>query len=141
MRLLRACLVLCLSLSACTEDAAEPEDPFLGTWQLVSINDQPLPYSPSALNPNDNSRYELLSSRFILEPGGWSEERNGRTIVNGVVTPMPDGGVGTWQRSGDEVLLYNARGTAEGAASIVGDALSVIRYALLDRGKYFLYRK
>jgi hypothetical protein len=39
----------------------------------------------------------------------------------------------------EEIPLYDARGYAEGAASIVGGALSVIRYSLLDRGKY--YRK
>jgi hypothetical protein len=141
VRLLRACLLLSLLPSGCTEDPTVPEDPYLGSWQLVSINDQPLPYPWVSIRSNGDSRYELISSRFILEPGAWSEERNGRTIVSGVVTPLADAAGGTWERAGDEILLYNARGYAEGAASTVGGALSVIRYSLLDRGKYFLYRK
>jgi hypothetical protein len=146
MRALRACLLLALLLVGCGSEPTEETDPLLGTWQLVSIDDRSLPtvtssYTRTADGVQTSARFEVLSARLTLDPTGWQDERSARSTLNGVVTLQTTRDVGTWERAGSEILLYDARGYAEGAASVVGDALSVLRYSLLDRGRYFLYRK
>jgi hypothetical protein len=145
MRLLRACLLLSLLLSGCGSDPTG-EDTLLGTWELVSIDSQPLPHVTVDITrlvngATQSAKYEVLSARMILGENGWREERSGRATQNGVVSFETSSDAGTWEQVGNEVFFYNVRGYADGAASIVGDALSMIRHAPIDRGKYFLYRR
>jgi hypothetical protein len=146
MRALRASLLLSLLLLGCGSDPTEETDPLLGTWQLASIDDRPLPvtttnYTRAVNGAPYSAKYEVLSARLTLDRSGWLEERNARSTLNGVVSLQTTSEVGSWEQSQKEMLFYDARGYAWGAASVVGGALSVLRYSVLDGGRYFVYRK
>lgn len=101
-----------VSLLACGDSTA-PEDSPGGTWALVSVNGDPLPYT---VEENSSSRLERLSGQiFIHADGTFDETKISRQTMGGAVTTTELDYDGTWDHYEEFVYFFYS-----GGATITG---------------------
>lgn len=103
---------------------------------MVSINDDPLPYTLIEVAPN--YRFEILSNRFTLaSKGSFTETAMYRETDGSDVTTTTETNSGTWAQSGDQVVLtYNDGDQTVASGTIDGDTI------IATDGQFtFVYRR
>lgn len=91
------------ALIACGDDATSPETTLTGTYTLVSVENETLPY---VILEVGDFKSELLSGSATFNANGtFTATLTIRETENGTSTTMAEGASGTYVRSGNSVTL------------------------------------
>lgn len=119
-------LVLALSavsLLACGDSSGPGSSSAVGTWNLVTVNGSPLPYTAFLIQPS--YRLEIVSAQFIAaENGTYVGSVTIRETENGTVTTTTEPDNGTWSQAGNTVTVTDSDGITS-TATISGDAITL----------------
>jgi hypothetical protein len=119
-------LVLALSavsVLACGDSSGPEVSSAVGTWNLVTVNGSPLPYTLFLIQPT--YRFEILSNVFVAaENGTYTETETTRETESGTVTTTTETDNGTWSQTGNTVTVVNSGG-ATTTATISGNSITV----------------
>jgi hypothetical protein len=122
------------ALAACDDDGSGPDLNVEGTYQLQTVNNQPLPF----VLDQEGTVFleELVSAAITLNANGtFNDIATVRTTENGVVTTesQPDGGVYT-QNNNVVSLHYQGGGTIN--TTVNGNTMTIV-----GPGLTFVFRK
>ena len=125
--------MLALTLLACSDGSGpDARERFAGTWELVSVNGQPVPVELTAGPP---ARVELLSNEFdfpsATAPG--TESRSFRSTPAGGGEPMLVGGTTevAFEVDGDQVTIINTgSGLPDDVGTLEDETLTIPRSVL-----------
>lgn len=95
----------------------------VGTWNLVTINGSPLPYTIVQIAPS--YKIEVLSDRYVANADRtWSETFSLRETDAGTVTTTTDSDNGTWTQANAALTITSSDGTVSSAA-ISGNTITI----------------
>jgi hypothetical protein len=130
-------LVLALSaasLLACGDSSGPGVSSAIGTWNLVSVNGSPLPYTVVLIQPT--YRLEVLSDVFVATANGtFTETFTTRETENGTVTTTTETDNGTWSQTGNTVTIVYSDATTS-TATISGNTIT-----LSEQGLVLVYQR
>ncbi|MEX2110112.1 MAG: hypothetical protein WD802_05895 [Gemmatimonadaceae bacterium] len=114
-----------VSLLACGGDSSGPGTPTAeGTWNLLTVNGSPLPFTAPADPRRPGFQYQIISDQFVAHSGGaWQDNFTYRVTDNGVVTTTTETITGTWAQSGVIVTITTPDGLVD--VSISGDQITL----------------
>ena len=104
-----------------TDTLTTPADSVVGTWQLLSINGDPLPATRSVF---PEVTWEQLDEVMTFDANGTVEiSGHQRASSNGFVSNY--GGAGSWEQDGAQITIWQDEGNFSG---ISGDILTRITF-------------
>lgn len=127
MRRLAALVLLALASSAvaCNSDnATNPTaESLAGTWNLSTLNGNPLPFLLQASNP----KVEFLNDQFVVSSNGtFTDTYNFRfTDAAGVVTTDGGSDAGTWTLNGTAVVFRYDVDASTSTATVNGNTFTI----------------
>jgi hypothetical protein len=124
-----------LALACSSYDLTTPSQESLrGTWNLVSVNDNPLPYGvPSP----GSSKVELVEDVVTISPPNkFTEISTFRNTQNGQVTTQNVTDSGTYEFNSYAVTFYFQSDGSIGSGTLTGRTMKII-----TSGVSFSYRK
>lgn len=122
-----------VSLLACG-DSSGPSGSVEGTWDLATIDDEPLPYT--IFQFGTSIRSEIMSHRVVAHSNGtYTSTVTIRDTENGTVTTTTETTTGTWTQTNAAVTITNSAGVSVTGA-ISGDALTYT-----DGGVVWVYHR
>lgn len=121
--------VAALALLGCNDGSGpDPRERFAGTWELVSVDGQPLPFEVRAPPP---LQVELLSIELDF-PNGTDPGVETRTFRSTPTGGAPSNTVGTsevnFEVNGDQLTIINTEsGLPDEVGTLSGDELTISR--------------
>jgi hypothetical protein len=104
-----------VSLFGCGDSSGPGVSSAVGTWNLVSIDGDPLPYT--FLQIGTSYRGEILSDRIVASANGtFTETLTIRETENGTVTTTTETDTGTWTQNNAAVTITYSDGSGSTAA-------------------------
>ena len=127
--------VATVSLLGCGGDSTGPGvASAVGTWNLVTVNGSPLPYTVVLIAPS--YRLEIVSDRIVANANGtFNETFTYRETENGTVTTTTESDSGTWTQTNASLTITYSDGTTSSAA-ISGNTITAS-----DVGFVFVYQR
>jgi hypothetical protein len=124
--------LLALALLSCS-DSTSPADILHGTWDLETVNGQPVPY---ILEQNAGLKLELTGETVTLLPAGrQTMVTYFRLTESGIVSTEAITAPGSYTRSGRTLTLSFDSDTDTYTATLDGDLMTID-----DMGLRFVYR-
>jgi len=122
MRTLPLLVIALLSLTACAETAGPGSQAHIGSYELRTVNDGPLPYT---LYDDGDATVELTAGRIVLEsPELFRIEMTTRLLFDDDVSTETGGSTGSYFLQGGVVTFFYPDG--EGfEARLQGESLTV----------------
>jgi hypothetical protein len=115
--------VSAISLLACGDSSGPRVSSAVGTWNLVTINGSPLPYTIRVVQPS--YKLEILSDVFVaIQNGTFTETTTFRETENGNVIETTQPNDGIWSRNGNTVTVTGSNGLPS-TATISGDRITL----------------
>lgn len=126
---------LLLSLACSSYDLTTPSQESLsGKWNLVSVNDTPLPYSAPHAGSN---KLELVEDVLTISPpGSFTEVSTFRNTQDGQVTTHTVTDAGTYEFNSYAVTFHFQNDGSIGSGTLTGRTMKII-----TSGVSFSYRK
>lgn len=111
-----------VSLLACGDSSGPAFSSAAGTWNLVTVNGSPLPYT--AVNQG-LYKLEILSDVLIASADGtFTGTSTFRETDNGVVMTTAQPNSGTWTQTNNSVTINSSDGTSS-TVTISGDVITL----------------
>jgi hypothetical protein len=124
-----------VALLACGDSSGPENDSAEGTWNLISVDGAPLPFTAPADPQRPGYQYQIISDQFVADANGaWRDDFTYRVTDNGVESTATESITGTWVQSGSLVTITTQLGPID--LSISGD-----RITLFAGGVIYLYAR
>jgi len=123
--------VASLAIIGCGGDSTGPVASVAGTWNLQTVNGNPLPYTAAFVAGPPVYRLELVSDVFVAAANGTyteaftTRETNGTTVTN-----TTENDTGTWTQNNANVTVTASDGTVS-TASISGNTITINQQGLV----------
>ena len=119
-----------VALLGCGGDSTGPAVSAVGTWNLQTVDNAPLPYT-AVLIANPLYKLEILSDVFVVHAdGSYTETFTERETDGTTVTTTSDEDDGTWVQNGTALSITSSDQTTTGA-SISGNTITVSSQGLV----------
>jgi hypothetical protein len=115
MRLLTCAAVVAFAFTGCQRDAPVEGNPYVGTYTLAAVDDDPLPVT-YATGPNETTEY-LGGAIAIRADGTYSLTLDRRRNQGGVETLLPGSYAGEYDRAGPAFDFRHPDGDFSGDVS------------------------
>jgi hypothetical protein len=114
-----------LAVVGCGGDSTGPVASVAGTWNLQTVNGNPLPYTAIFIAGPPVYRLELVSDVFVAaENGTYTEAFTSRETDGTTVTNTTENDTGTWSPNNANLTITASDGTAS-TASISGNTITL----------------
>jgi hypothetical protein len=113
-----------VALLACGDSSGPGNDSAEGTWNMISVDGAPLPFTAPADPLRPGYQYQIISDQLVLHSNGaWTDDFTYRVTDNGVETTATESITGTWVQSGSLVTITTPGGPVD--LSISGDWITL----------------
>jgi len=122
-KLLLACAAV--ALLGCGGDSTGPSASVAGTWNLQTVNGQPLPYT-AYMTTSPSYRLEIMSDQLVANSDGtYAENGTIRETQGTTVTTSTEQDTGVWTQHGSQIDFTSDADATVTSATVSGDKLTV----------------